>query len=210
MPTLRKMKYTTDELEFAISLYIDGAMKPLEAAALEEVLATDQPAREMLAEYRRLNDALKTQLARPDVDFDLLNAQISRSLAEAEAPAAPSFRLPLSMPMRFVAIAASVVILVGLVAVILRNGVGGNSTSGSGGPSVAVNPQNPPVGSIVVEGPSMNLASGAGSATIDVSIGAPPGMASAGSWQDQAIITRTPRVVIESSALPMQDTGTPY
>jgi hypothetical protein len=35
-------------------------------------------------------------------------------------------------------------------------------------------------------------------------------MASVGGWQDQAIITRTPRVVIESSALPMQDSSTPY
>ena len=34
------MKYTSDELDFAISQYIDGTLGPLEQAALEEVLAS--------------------------------------------------------------------------------------------------------------------------------------------------------------------------
>ena len=46
----KAMKYRADEIEFAISQYIDGTLGPLEQAALEEVLATDESARATLAD----------------------------------------------------------------------------------------------------------------------------------------------------------------
>ena len=202
MPTLQGMKYTIDELEFAISQYIDGTLKPLDQAALEEVLATDQSARQILAEYRELNSALRTTLPKAEVDHDALGARMSRSLAEAEAPAR-HFRLAPMAITRFVAAAASVAILIGVAAFLIR----GNRTTPNPN-TVVVGPTNPGNGTLLVQVSSVEAPTAP--AAIDISIGAPPGMASAGGWQDQAIISRTPRVVIESSALPMQDTGTPY
>ena len=43
---------TPDQLEFAISQYLDGTLAADEQAALERHLETDAGARQMLAEYR--------------------------------------------------------------------------------------------------------------------------------------------------------------
>ena len=53
------MKMTPDQLEFAISQYHDGTLPPLERNVLDELLATDPAAREMLGEYQRLDALLK-------------------------------------------------------------------------------------------------------------------------------------------------------
>src|SRR5256885_16805327 len=141
------MKYTADELESAISQYIDGTLGPLEQAALEEVLATDESARATLAEFRKLDSALKTNLPVAQVDQDALEARITGALSQLDAPVR-HFKLS-PMTMRIVAIAASVVIIVGTAILMLSR-----KDAGTGGSEVVVNGNFPNRTAPLVAGPS--------------------------------------------------------
>src|SRR2546421_2278245 len=147
------MKYTADELEFAISQYIDGTLGPLEEAALEEVLATDESARATLAAFRKLDAALKTNLPEAQVDHNALEARITGALSQLDAPVR-HFKLS-PMTMRIVAIAASVVIIVGAAMLLLsRKG------PGTGNSEVVVNHNLGNSTAPLVEGPSPERGSG--------------------------------------------------
>jgi negative regulator of sigma E activity len=195
------MQYSPDELEFAISQYIDGTLKPLEQAALEEVLATDDSARAMLAEYRKLDASLKRELPTPQIDHNLLGARISGALKGVDAPV-HTYRLFASMPMKLVAMAAAILIVVGLVIPMMNR-----SHSGQTHNTIAVIPNNTNQAAPIVELAGIDHSSN--SASVDIAVGAPPGFASAG-FSEQAVISRPPQLVIESSALPAQDSATPY
>jgi anti-sigma factor RsiW len=80
------MKMSRDELEYAISQYIDGTLAPIERPAVEERLATDPEARAILAEYRRFDSVLKTSMPVPELAWDEVHAQISQACAAEEAP----------------------------------------------------------------------------------------------------------------------------
>ena len=80
------MTPTRDQLEYAVSQYIDGTLPPLESAALEERFAVDAEARAVLEEYRALDRALKTSLPEPAVAWDRLAAHLSDAVSRAEAP----------------------------------------------------------------------------------------------------------------------------
>ena len=194
------MKYTADELEFAISQYIDGMLGQLEQAALEEILASDKSARAMLAEYRRLNEALRTKLSQPQVDFELFSKNISDALGKAEAPV-KHYRPSFTGYAKIISVAASIVIAISVITKLVMN----RETPTGSTPITIANKTSSNVPPDVA-GPSVATVSGVESS--DISIGAPPGFASAG-FADQAVITRTPQLVIESSALPVQD-NMPY
>src|ERR1700761_200522 len=68
-----------DELEFSISQYLDGTLSAPEAAALEQVLASDAAARALLDEYRQL-DALIKSAPLPAVRWDALASSISSAI----------------------------------------------------------------------------------------------------------------------------------
>src|SRR5437867_6381233 len=81
------MQMTRDQLEFAISQYLDGTLPPLETAALEERLANDANARELLAGYQRLNALVKSSLPEPpQIDFEAFSTKLRDRLADVEAP----------------------------------------------------------------------------------------------------------------------------
>src|SRR5947208_8726835 len=78
-----------EALEFQISQYADGTLPAGDVAALEARLADDAEAREMLAEYRRLDAHLARHLPpMPNVNWDRLAAHLSTAVA-AEADAVP-------------------------------------------------------------------------------------------------------------------------
>jgi hypothetical protein len=67
-----------DSLEFSISQYLDGSLPPEEVAALEARLKDDPSARELLAEYQRLDAMLKNSTpATPAIEWDRLAGQLS-------------------------------------------------------------------------------------------------------------------------------------
>jgi anti-sigma factor RsiW len=76
---------TRDELEFQISQSLDGTLSAEENAALQERLANDAEARELLAEYRRLNKHLARALPLPAVNWDRLAEHLSGVIADADA-----------------------------------------------------------------------------------------------------------------------------
>jgi anti-sigma factor RsiW len=101
---------TRDELEFAISQYLDGTLAEAEEAALEARLAADADAREMLGEYRRLDRALKAAPL-PAFDYGALSERISAAVAGEPEPA-QSYRLHWVRTAASLALAACVVIAV--------------------------------------------------------------------------------------------------
>ena len=75
-----------DELEFRISQSLDGGLDAQEQAQLDETLASDGAARELLAGYRALNVMLKNAPAPPQIEWDRLSSEISLQVAEADHP----------------------------------------------------------------------------------------------------------------------------
>lgn len=77
---------TRDELEFRISEYLDGTLLDEDRAALEQRFAVDADARQLLEEYRRVNQILHEALPLPAINYDALATRISDAVArEAEA-----------------------------------------------------------------------------------------------------------------------------
>src|SRR6266487_2313787 len=107
------MQMSRDQLEFAISQYLDGRLPPPETAALEERLAKDADAREMLASYQRLNAVVKTSLPVPQIDFEAFSSQLSDRLAELEAPVR-HYRFTTAHIGWMSAVAASIIIVAGV------------------------------------------------------------------------------------------------
>jgi anti-sigma factor RsiW len=110
----------SDELEFSISQYLDGLLAAAERDALETRLASDAEARAVFAEYEALQRALAT-MPLPDVRWDKLAEQISAAVAREEMPA-QTFKIGRWLRPARLAMAASVVIGVGIAFSVLRTG----------------------------------------------------------------------------------------
>jgi anti-sigma factor RsiW len=72
---------THDQLEFAISQYLDGTLPPEERASIELRLQSDAHARRMLEEYRSLDGLVKQSLPVPGVNWEKLTEVISGAVA---------------------------------------------------------------------------------------------------------------------------------
>src|SRR5687768_3160668 len=104
------MRMTQEQLEFAISQYLDGALMPLEKAALEERLASDAEARALLEEYRNLDAAMKAPVAELDgVRWDTVAQRILSAVAKEEIPSR-SYVLPRILKVGSIAVAACIAI----------------------------------------------------------------------------------------------------
>jgi anti-sigma factor RsiW len=178
-----------DDLEFAISQYLDGTLPPLETAALEERFATDAEARQLLGEYQRLDAVVKSSLPEPRVDLDAFANHLRSRLEQAEAPV-KHYRLAWTRIGSFAAVAAAIVIAVGVAIPLLKS-------------RTSMNPVGPAVAEVV--GPQIEQSNQP--AVAQVQIGAPPGMAEADAgWQSyEALINRPSRVVIGAIEKPAQD-----
>src|SRR5436190_14352409 len=108
------------ELEYAISQYLDGTLGPLERAALEERLAREPKARELLEEYRRFNVMLKTSLPVPAVAWDKLADHLKKAVAAEEAPVKHFSLGAISWTGRL-AIAASLLFAIGLTTFLMKS-----------------------------------------------------------------------------------------
>ena len=130
-----------EQLQFAISQYVDGTLPPAEATALEKRLQEDPAARRLLEEYRRINDLIDVALPEPEVDWDQLSTRISAAIdreaasspVTAEEPATYRISAYVWKPL---AMAAAVLICATVALLILRNG----PETGRPDSAVAVNP----------------------------------------------------------------------
>jgi anti-sigma factor RsiW len=183
------MKMTRDELEYAISQYLDGTLMPLERDALEEHLATDADARAILEEYRKLNTALKSTLPEPAIAWDRLAAEISRGLQEEETPIR-HYSLHQSKWVRGLAIAASLLLVVSIVAHFA--------------PTTSSNPSKPS-GTLIVAGPAIEQS--AGPVVSEISIGHSETVAQ--DWRAAEEVISRPSVVLIDQARPSGQDGDP-
>jgi anti-sigma factor RsiW len=157
---------TRDELEYAISQYLDGVLPPLERSALEEQLAADAEARAILAEYQNLNSTLKSSMPLPEIAWDEFNTQLRQALCDEPTPVRHFSIASMGWTQRL-AIAAGLLFAVSAAVFFLQTGPN---------PNIATRPDTPPTQSVVlVSGPS----AGSTDSPIvqDITIGPAPNLA---------------------------------
>ncbi|HEY7087086.1 MAG TPA: hypothetical protein VH518_03295 [Tepidisphaeraceae bacterium] len=183
------MRLTRDELEYCISQYIDGTLAPIERPAVEERLATDPEAREILAEYQRLNTSLKTSLPPvPNIAWDTLTEQIQTAIAAEEAPVR-HYSIRSIGWVRGLAAAAAVLMVVSVAAHFLR---------------MPTTPIAQPVGVAVISGPRADVASS--DVLEQIQIGPSPSFATdTRSAEEMEIVSRPTVVLIDRAASQAQD-----
>jgi len=76
---MREKIMTREEMEFLISQHLDGTLSREDEAKVRELLASSQEAREILAEYQKLDGVLKAGGA-PAVKWDMLAEKISAAV----------------------------------------------------------------------------------------------------------------------------------
>jgi len=191
---------TRDELEYSISQYIDGTLPPLELAALEQRLAGDAEARGVLAEYRKLDAALKSSIPPPEVDWESLSSRIITAVAQEEAPIR-HYSMKWVRPAATWAVAAVVFMAVGVT---IRT-QWKNVPAGPSSPMAVVPPKSAaPV--VRVAGPQVQFSRDP--AVKLVSIGHSPALnpRDLQSRYSDSVVSRPSRVIIASSAPSAQDT----
>src|SRR3954452_23858301 len=70
---------TREEMEFLISQHLDGTLSHEDEAKVRQLLASSAEAGEILAEYQKLDNVLKTQNS-PAVKWDMLASTISAAV----------------------------------------------------------------------------------------------------------------------------------
>lgn len=133
-----------EELQYAISQYVDGVLPADQAAALEERFATDAIARQLLAEYRRMDALMDVALPMPEVDWDRMAGKISAAVDQSGfapgmlpvAEEVPVYRMSWVGLWKPVALAASLLVCATVAVVLVRQ----PAQSPVSTPAVAVNP----------------------------------------------------------------------
>jgi len=169
------MKMSLDELEYAISQYIDGTLTTLETDSLEKRLASDIEARAILAEYRRLDTAMRATTT-PAVEWDRLAERISSSVAAAEAPPIATYRIRSMGWVARVSVAASLVFAIGIVVQFVSR----------------TEPAIRPTPVVAVSGPQIE--GPAGPVVAKISIGPSPAVAH--NWRASEEVVSRPTVVL--------------
>ena len=143
-----------EQLEFRISQYVDNTLSADDRAALEAELKRDAAARDLLSQYRGLNDLLRAQLVVPELNWEKLGDHISAAVAEEEIP---SRRMRIGWGAGL-ALAASVLIAIGIGIAVFVKG------------TTPVAP-TAPAGVAKIEGPSAEPATQPALVRIDVGPG---------------------------------------
>lgn len=189
------MRLSREELEYAISQYLDGTLPLLERAALEERLASDAEARDILAEYRTLDATLKSAMPVPEVGWDELTSQIRSALADVEPPVRHFSLRAIGWSARL-AIAAMLLFAITLAIYFAspQPGVPGTNSVATPGTALVVGPQ--------IERPAEPVVA-------EISIGPSPTLA--GDWRiNQEVVTRPSVVLIDRAHLAGQDNDLMY
>lgn len=172
-----------DNLEYAISQYLDGTLSAFDRQVLEDRLASDAEARLLASEYAQMDRVLKASRILPEIDFDQFAQSIKAQIAKEDDHAPAPLRLP-GVFVRYTAIAAGIVLAIGVGLHFIPG------TSHTDPPTIAG-------GSIQVK---VNLVQAPTSTpSINIAIGPTEQLKSAGYARgigDDQIITRVPRLII--------------
>jgi anti-sigma factor RsiW len=183
---------TRDELEYSITQYLDGTLDEASRGALEARLAEDPEARALLEEHRLLTAALRSG-SLPQVRWDRLSQSIGAAIDDQLADRAEraSWAIRMVRSPAYVALAASVLLAIGLAIHFLTQHNPGRSTSPT--PATATV-------ALDIQGPQEDQS--AGPAVEEVSIGPGGSYAHASTLAPYAdeIDTRPARVVVAAGA----------
>lgn len=184
-----------EELEFAISQYLDGSLPPLERAALEKRLVEDVEARRLLEDERKLNALLSSLPAVPAVKWEALHRHLSGAVAKEEAPIRNySITSAFARNLRRVALAACVALAAGVGVWVYRS---------------RVSPPVEPSGYAQVQGPQVEQA--AGPALAEIQIGPSPlALGSEDQLYSESVLSRPSQVIIASGNSSAQDSDPLY
>lgn len=189
------MRMTRDELEYAISQYLDGVLPPLERSALEERLAGDLEARAILAEYQALDASLKSSMPVPEIEWTAFTSQIKQALADEPTPLRHFSIQSIGWTQRL-AIAAGLLFVISMTIWSLRPA----PTSQVAKTSAPTPPTTQAI--VIVTGPS--AAQPTGAVVEQIKIGPAPNLAN--QWRaSEEIIIRPTIVQIDRGNSPAQD-----
>ncbi len=176
---------TSEEVGFSISQYADGSLPAEQVHALEQLLATDENAQKLLAEYRQLDRALAAHLPPlPEVNWSQFQQSISQAVADAAASLASGQSVLRLRWQARLAVAAAALLAIGLISIIVTQSVELAPISQITGPKAEA-----PSGQVIAE----------------VEIGPSPRLAESGqSWEyAESAITRPTRVAIAAGVAPV-------
>jgi anti-sigma factor RsiW len=190
-----------EQLEFAISQYLDGTLPAEERAALEQRLASDAPARALLDEYRRLDTIIKAHGEPiPNVKWDALAEHISAAVDEiAAVPAARQWRIRPAVG--WMAMAASLLLAVGIGwRVMHHDAVQPPEKVATGN----LNPHQQQMQMAVVQVTGPQAEPAKGDSSIDVSIVRPPVSSTPAYGYDDGVVVQPSHVNLAGTA-PVDD-----
>ncbi|MBA2706741.1 MAG: hypothetical protein H0U59_02910 [Gemmatimonadaceae bacterium] len=188
---------TEDQLEFSISQYADNTLSAGDRAALELHIDANGDARQLLAEYRALDQVIRREApATPELDWEALAGRISAAVRDEEIPAR-SLRIPWRAT--GLAMAASILLAVGI-------GIAVYQGDRSSQPTSPVRP----VAVVKIDGPLAEAATQP--ALVKIDLGPADEFAEAQYQLSEGIVQRPSRVsLIASKDDPAQDTTrSPY
>lgn len=194
-----------DELEFAISQYLDGTLAADALAVLEERLATDGEVRELLREYRQINTTLRGCPSCPAVDWSDFSSRILTNIASKDVADATADR---TFPLRLRPVGVSFATFVGhrffrplALAASLLVGV-------SAAVFIFAHHAKPVPTIAKVEGPKVEQSSGP--VVAEVSIGPAPSVATTNWRSRDEAIDRPSIVLIDRADNPAPDNDSVY
>jgi anti-sigma factor RsiW len=165
----------SEDLEILICRYIDGELTPEQRANFEALLADDVPARQMLEEHRRLDEALRAQ-AMPLVRWERLQQHLSAAVREKDLPKktifAPVYQMPWIRPMAAVAMAASVLLAIGFSLHLIQSRRSANNNIVAKAPQAIELPKV--IALAEVTGPLIEAPTG--TASDEITLGPPPNL----------------------------------
>lgn len=193
----------TEDVEFQISQYVDGTLSRTQRAQVDSLLATDPHARQLLAEFTRLNahlGQLRTTSA-AGAKWDQIARHISTHVDQAEAVDEQVDEPAVAGRIGFAnfkwRIAATLLIAATALIVVRQS----NRPHGTALPAAA------PEGMLSVTGPQAEVA--AGPEASEISVGPSPALARrSDSRYGEGVISQGPsRVVIQANAQISQPNG---
>ncbi len=109
------MKLTGDNLEYAISQYLDGTLSDLDRRVLEDQLAADAEARLLLEEHRHLKEViLRGSEIHLPINYDKLASHLSEQIDQEESFTTQPIRMQSAWVKRLaIAAGAALMVVVG-------------------------------------------------------------------------------------------------
>ena len=187
----------TPDYDFLLSQYLDGTLSPEEVAAIERALAADAGLRQTLAQYQKLDGAMRA-MPIPAVQWDALADRIAQRIAEPAEETVRSYPLPWVVGIRRFFTLQRGLRLAAAAMILLAAFLGWRNYT----PRINPSPAAPAIAKFT--GPQAEVAGGP--AVLEVQVGPPAAIADKdGSWQASPVVKAPTSLVIAAGGSADQD-----